>query len=431
MQIPRSERGSRTQQLKDALTTRNVAQALVTILVGCAFALATFLASAAASRWSDAVKEDIKWSAGLAEDVRYLFTEEAPFAFEYAATVARADALAAAAEGRPAPEQGAALLEAHTTRTIVEERRKDFQSLTDTLLSKRYWRQDHFDVESRLNDARADARSTVVADPAAVKASGDRYAVVALAVSLVPIVVAGAYLGWVHRSRRPNSGGAAVQREDDVALIPDPGRRGTGVAAGLAFAAWLLLVILPPLQIQRSLSEDEASAQASAGAVQVMRTVLVSNLAAGLEADLRRRADDFARRAEVRVDAYSVLPVDVTLGQAAIVDGERAMAGRYQSLAAATMPTVDPSPNISKQTVDELNADPDDWQRILTGQNDAAAAAEQAGKQDNAMTLAVVLAGITTTLTALAAANKKSRVVPVLAASALVAAVGSAAVGLR
>ena len=421
---------SRRPRVRREYTARNIAQAAVTIAVGAAFAFATFLAGEAAARWSDAVKEDIKWSAGLTEDVRYLFTEEAPFAFEYAATIARADALAAAAEGRPPAEMGAAVLEAHSTRTTVEGRREGYLSTGDSLLSDQYWVEDHFDVESRLHDAREDASSTVVADPDAAKASGNRYAAAALAVSLLPIAIAVGYLGWLQRTRRRTVTGTGARAEQDVALIPDPAGASRGGVAGLALMAWLLLVILPPLQIYLSLAEDEASAESSAGAVQVMRTILVSNLAAGLEADLLHQADDFARRAEARAEAYSLLPEEATPGQAAIIDAELAVVDTYRSIAKATTPTVEPGPNMSHETVQEITADPEEWQQILARQNEAAEEAEHAGQRDNAMTVAVVLAGITTTLTVLAAANRRSRSVRVLAASSLAGAAGAALLGL-
>lgn len=421
---------ARSRRVQRVLTSQNIAQATVTISVGIAFALATFLASEATARWSDAVKEDIKWSAGLIEDVRYLFTEEAPFAYEYATTVARADALAAAAEGRPPSEMGAAVLEAHATRTSVESRRVEYLSIGDTLLSDQYWRKDHFDVESRLDDARADARSTVVADPDAAKETGDRYAAAALAVSVVPIAIAIAYLGWVRWGKRRTTNRTGTRTDQNVALIPDPAAVSSGGAPGLAFLAWLLLVILPPFQIYLSLSEDEASTESSAGAVEVMRTILVSNLAASSEADLLRRAEDFAKRAEARAEAYSRLPEEATPGQAAIVDAELAMVDSYRSIAEETTPTVEAGPNISGETVQEISANPDDWQRILTEQNEAANEAVHAGQRDNAMTLAVVLAGITTTLTALASTNRRSRTVSVLAASSLAGAGGVALLGL-
>lgn len=420
-----TERGSR--RLRMILTGQNVAQAAVTISVGIAFAVATFLASEAAGRWSDAVKEDVKWSAGLIEDVRYLYTEEAPFAFDYAVTVARADALTAAAKGRPASEAGAALLEAHASRASVERRREEYLLNKGTLLSEEYWQQDHFDVAARLDDARADAKSTVKAEPDAAIASGDRYAMVALAASLIPIAIASGYLIWVvGRRRRVIRNAGAANAQEDVALIPDPAEAWYGGAAALALAAWLLLVLLPPIQISMSLAEDKASAESSAGAVEVMRTILVSNLAAGLEAELLHRAADFENRAEAREQAYGSLPEEATPGQAAIVDAERSMADKYTSIAQASIPSVKQSSNVSLDTVLEITADPDDWQQVLADQNDAADAAELAGQRDNAMTVAVVLAGITTTLTALAAANRTSRVVPLLAGVSLAGAGGIA-----
>lgn len=412
------------------LTRQNIAQATVTISVGIAFALATFLAGGAAGHWGNALKEDIKWSAGLTEDVRYLFTEEAPFAYEYAATIARADALAAAVEDRLPSQMGAALLEAHAIRSSAESRREDFLARGDTLLEDKYWQEDHFDVDSRLKDARADARTTVVADPEAVNDTGDRLATAALGVSLVPVLIAAAYLGWIVRGRRRTGGGAEAEPGEELDLIPDPTGVARGGVAGLAFLAWLLLVILPPLQIYLSLAEDKASAESSAGAVAVMRTILVSNLAASFEVNALSQAEDFKNQADARAEAYRLLPADATSGQAAIVEADNAMVSRYRAIAEATTPSIQPGPDITEETVQEITADPDDWQQILAVQNAAADETEHAGQRNNAMTLAVVLAGIATTLTALAEANRRSRAVPTLAALSLGCAGGVALLGL-
>lgn len=424
---------SRLGRFRAALGTRNVAQAVVTISVGVAFAVATYLAGQATDHWNRAVKDDVKWSAGLIEDARYLFADEAPFAYEYATTVARADALTESAAGLPPREATAALIEARATSSGVQGRRDQFLLAGDTLLDDRYWTGDHFDVATRLEDARASARTTVVADPAALEATGDRYAAAAVTVALVPIVVAGGYLvlaAWRRRRAGPTPRRHAADADGDVALIPDPVDPSRAGIATLAFLAWVLLVVLPPLQIQQSLRTDQANAESSAGAVAVMRSVIVSNLAAGFATAIQQEAEVLRTRAEARALAYSRLPPESVPGQLAILRAEARMILRYGEIAEATTQTLNTDTTLDDTTRDAIRADPEDWQPVLAEQNAATARAEQSDQRDNALTLALVLAGIATTLAALAAVDRRSRSVPVLTAVALAAAGGATLLGL-
>ena len=148
-------------------------------------------------------------SAGLVEDARYLFVDEAPVAYDYAVAQARADALVEAAEGRPGSEQGAALIEAEPPATAalisraLRSGRRTWSPPADSLLEEHYWVEDHFHVGQRL--LRPLPVGAGGAGPESGGAAGDRYALAALLVSVAPVPVAAGLLWRRSLGRRPRS----------------------------------------------------------------------------------------------------------------------------------------------------------------------------------------------------------------------------------
>lgn len=334
----------------------------------------------------------------------------------------------AAASELPPSQAGPALVEGHLARSGVTVRRELFQSTGDTLLDDKYWRTDHFDVAQRLEDVRA--RAFIGADPRGAEAAGDGYADWAMVVAVLPVLIAGGYLAWWWlRRRRGAAGSGATGASVDVGLIPDPTDTTTSVAV-LAFSAWLLLVLLPPFQIEQSLEGAKAGSRSATGAVGVMRSVIVSSLAASFEQQVQQTAESLEKKVDARAALYAALPHEATVGQAAILAAEHEVRPRYDDIAKATARTVRRDTTLDRRTVAAVTADPDDWQTELAAQQDATDRAGEAGMRDNAMTLALVLAGVATTLAALAAADRRSRAVPVMTALALAGAAGSALLGV-
>jgi hypothetical protein len=411
-------------------SSRNVAQAGVTVVVAGAFAVATYLSGQASERWSQSVTENVKWSAGLSEDARYLFVDEAPFAYEYTVAQERADLLVEASLERPPSEQGAALIEADLIRKSMEIRRMDLVASGDSLLEEEYWVEDHFHIGQRFQDLRGS--ETVVADPESDRIAGDWYARAALGISLIPLPVAAWYvLAWSRRGRKIGSRPSVSPTGGrDVELIPDPSlnhaRRGVAL---VALGAWILLVILPPLQVYQSLRNSEAETAAANGAVVVMRDVIVGNLVASFGVQVQDRAVSLQGMAERRAINYEHLPRSATRGQGAIVLADTQMKPRYEQLADETIASSLDTPDLDHAATAALAAGPADWARDLTEQRARADQADRASRRYDAMTLALVLAGIATTLAALAQAERRSFTVPIMAGVALIAAGSIALVG--
>jgi hypothetical protein len=404
--------------------TGNHAQAAVTITVAVAFALATYLANRASDEWSQSVTTELRWSAGLIEDARYLYVDEAPLAYEYITSQERADALVAEASGADMAEAGAALIEADLIRKSVEIRRADLLASGDSLLDEEYQVGDYFHVGKRLEVLRE--QHAIPADAGAGSARADTYRTLALAVALIPVPVAAGYL-FVFVWRRQQ---AMRGTHEDVALIPDPReakvRRGTAV---VALAAWVLLVLVPPLQLFHSTRSAEASSEAARGAVVVMREVTVGNLAASFQVQVHNRSVTLQGMAQRRAIAYDNLPAGATPGQGAIVRADDTMASRYEELASATIKSATDAPGLGAPTLEALEAGPARWAEVLQVQNRRAEASARASARNNAMTLALVLAGIATTLAALARTDKQSFSLPIMAGVAVLGGAVTALVG--
>jgi hypothetical protein len=80
----------RLRPAQSRITGSNLLQTAVTILVAVALAVAALIASGAADRWQSSVRADVKRSAGIVEDVREVYGDEAPLGLDVALADTRA-----------------------------------------------------------------------------------------------------------------------------------------------------------------------------------------------------------------------------------------------------------------------------------------------------------------------------------------------------
>ena len=161
------------------LGTANLLQVGVSIVIAALFGLATYLADGAGGGWQSAVREEVKSTAAMVEDVHYIYTGEAPVAFTVATGSVRADTLASSQGEAAALEADIARLATKTVRDAVKIDNRLFQS-TYQLPNGGY------DVARRLGDERSAGSDA----PGALMRAGDRRATQALFVSLT------AGIGW-------------------------------------------------------------------------------------------------------------------------------------------------------------------------------------------------------------------------------------------
>ena len=172
-------------------------------------------------------------------------------------------------------------------------------------------------------------------------------------------------------------------------LIPDPSinlaRRGVAL---VALGAWILLVIIPPLQVFQSLRNSEAETAAANGAVVVMRDVIVGNLVASFGVEVHNRAVSLQGMAERRKINYDQLPRSATPGQGALVLADTQMKPRYKQLVEETIASSSDAPDLDRSAAAALAAGPADWARDLAEQRARADQADRASRRNDALTLA-------------------------------------------
>ena len=422
-------------QLKYMERGGNQAQAVVSVLVALAFSLATLVAAQAQDKWQGALREEVKYSAAMVEDVRYVYGDEAQVGFNVATSIARADALAAAAEGRAQPEAWPALIEAHSVRTAAERLQKAYASEDASLLEERYRDGDYFDVLARLADARQDTEHVVEADPESVATSGTRLANWALVIALVPIPFAVLYfvLWRVWRRRPPTADDddpEDTEDTEDVALLPSlSGARGRRGVFELQLAAWLLLILIPPLQIYHSSLADEATADAARAAVQVMRDVEVGNTTARFDASVETWLIQRTGMRETRELDVKSLGREAVAGQAALIAADASAEPVYRRIADGMLRNPGSGDDLDGETRAAISAGPEEWDALVKHQRDLSFRADEAGRRSDIMTLALLLAGVATTLGALTAADRRSFSVAAMAGATVVGAAVAAALG--
>lgn len=176
-----------TQQAESPLVTRTPASAAavqerrdrtVALLLASAAVLAaiiatraSFLANEAAGHWQQAVRLEIQRAAATVEDVRYVYTSEAPLAYRIAEAQAREQAFREQAEGAAEEIQAALLFEADVQKGLADS----LIPASEIAADPKYALPDGgFDLTTRLADNRALNPDLVAVDPDAEMDVGDR-----------------------------------------------------------------------------------------------------------------------------------------------------------------------------------------------------------------------------------------------------------------
>jgi hypothetical protein len=395
------------------------------VLLAALLAWATWLNSSASDDWQAASTETVKWSAGVLEDARFVYADEAPTAFDVARLEVRADVL----EALRTPAGSLVAVEAASARKTAGELARAASG--NTLLKGGYRLGDRgYDVQRRLGDAlRGDRLDHGVA--AALRTEGDRHfrnsllAAWATLPVLLGFLVARLVMAFRRRSRHT---------AEDVGLVPDPWTtRRNRIPNALALFAWGGAVVLAALQLSVS------GLAARDGADALTRATEVSTVALG--GQLFSSLHDSAIRgpAVVAMSALSRQFVNVSVDDAAqqsLGEAEEAAAARWSTVAAqmGRQPTAEDGFDDVTRRV--LTAGPDDWRAALDGQQRAADQAAREGDAANLCGLALLLSvlGATSAAVARVASRRKTLVVVLSAlflilATALAISAGVNAVG--
>ncbi len=165
------------------LTAAAIAVAIVGGRASLRSADATYL-------WQDAVRQEVKQAAAYVEDIRFVYSSEAPIALRVTEARLRQEELS-----------NAVATAAPTVRSLLEVERqaqaevaKALTQNVDLVADPRYQTADGFDIGRRLADARGRNPDLVAIEPDAPQAEGDDASDHAIRLVAVTPVIAGAFL---------------------------------------------------------------------------------------------------------------------------------------------------------------------------------------------------------------------------------------------
>lgn len=348
-------------------------------------AAAAYLSGSAGGDWQSAAREETRWSAAAVEDVRSVYLEETPRAFTVTLAEIRRGVYRTelgAGPDRLGDESEIAGYDEQLARATASEA---------PLVDERYELDGGgYDVNARLADLTS---SEIARGRDAVEesmAAGDARQRVSwvLALLCVPCVIA-----FVVLRRRPAS--RASEAPDDPDVIPDPWQvRGRGWVAWGAFVAWLLLALLPVVQVDVGGRAARAGAESSRLATQVTSEIELSQLHSSLVNDIRFTGLELTNAADAR-DVAAVGQEDAELSRWAAA--ERAVASRWSEAAAAMVASPEFEDGIDPALVAAINTDPDDWEQRGEEQAEASDTASRLGSSDTFLAVSLLLAALAAT----------------------------------
>src|SRR3954468_7999925 len=142
--------------------------ALAAIVAAILGARASLVSSDASGAWQTAVREEVKRSAALVEDVRYVYGAEAAVAVQAAAASVEADELRKSAGPLNGAEKTAVETEAFVRQTSADV----MSGVSDLTNDPKYRAGDGYDVATRLADLRNQHPELVELDPGATMDQG-------------------------------------------------------------------------------------------------------------------------------------------------------------------------------------------------------------------------------------------------------------------
>ena len=389
----------RRRPAESRITGSNLLQTAVTILVAVVLAVAALFASGAADQWQSSVREDVKRSAGIVEDVREVYGDEAPVGLDIALADARA-------------QQGDDD-DALTEQQVVFAVRRAYRGKDHLVADDRYLRAGHgYDVARRLADVRRESPGLVRLDPERAASKGDDKRALSSVVALVtvPLVVLYLLTELVLRARARRRSASA--QADEVGLVPrpwsSPGPSRLGVS--VALAAWLAVALLPVLALRFDNEEQRANALAARRAVDVSTMIAASGIAFSFRVHSQQRVlglDTHALGRQIVALDSSDANDGARLADLGRAEAQTAQRGRLVVAEMSRAPSARDGTDAA--TLQAVNASHAATDAVRVDQNKQADVAERAGRRANQMNLALLLSALTLSLGALAATGRGTR----------------------
>jgi hypothetical protein len=409
------------RRIDSGVTGSTLLQTLVTVVVAVVVALAAIEAGAAAGEWQASSRREIKRDAAALEDIRYVYLDEAPAGLEVALAEARS-AVRGDAEGA-------------TQQTVAGTLRHGglFEGGRYRLA------EGGFDVARRLGDVRRGRGELVRIDPDAAVAAGDRRRRTAMAIVLlvIPLVLSFLVVDFVMRRRQRRRAGPPAAEEEAAAQGPLPRRwsapRPGPLGLSVALVAWLVVTLLPVLQVHFGNQAQRAGALSTRRAVEVSTEVgggtTFTSFRGNSVKRVTRLATEGPARRLVALDTQDPATKDELLAEARADD---AASRRGLSIVESMAREPDAASGVDSATREILTAGTAKATATAAEQRRESTRAEHAGLRSGRVSLALLFGGLALSLSGLAARDRGGRrnavhgVAAVLLAAALLAAVSVA-----
>ena len=377
----------------------------VVLIMTVGASIATWQFSAAGGAWQNSVRQEIRHSAALQEDVRFVYADEAPLAFRAATERARADRLR---EVRPSSRLAVSeyTLASQTAFGLTS------RAAPDSLLGERELADGDlgYNVPRRLAEVRAREPALRDLDPEAAHLRGDRYAlrggVTALMVAALAVAVAGVSAGRrlfapggaglaVMGPAAQAAGGFAVVGSGDGSVVEFGDRFGDGSVVAFRLVAWVLLVVLPLAGLWTAAAQQRAQAVAARQAVRLSTGIAAS----GERASLLSASLTAVEIAELQATARELAALDAgsegdTDAEYAVAAAEQATAGQARKIANAMGRVPATADGVDAATVAALSSAESQWPAMRREQSRQVDLAEWAGRRGALLSGAAALTAV-------------------------------------
>lgn len=376
------------------ISLSNLVQGLVTILVAVAAAVAALVTGSAAGKWQESASIETTRSLATIEDVRHVYTAEAPGALEIAFAEARAEQLGGGA--------------AETERAVLSAARQAMDE--NNLAAKRYAQAGGgYDVPRRLADVRQQNADLVRLDPDEALEEGDRKFRIALLIlaATVPLVLGYVVTDAILRRRRPPAAASEEQPSADVGFVPRPWASGTRrrLWVSVALVAWLAITLLPSLQQYYAGKAQRTGALAARTGTEFATILQTSNLVSSFAITSQQRALWVSSHG-LGSQLAALDSSDPGEAEELMADGrtEEAVGNRALEIALAMGRPPSPDDELDPATVRAVSASQGDVQAIVREKRAEDERAADLGAKGTRVAIAILFGALAGSLCALAAA---------------------------
>jgi hypothetical protein len=178
----------------------------------------------------------------------------------------------------------------------------------------------------------------------------------------------------------------------------------------VALIAWLAVVLLPNLQLHFDKREDQSEALAARHAAQISTALGASGFVSSFQVNAGRAAKYERSRGLARAQAaLGVEDPALAAELAAQSKLERRRGDRAEAIALAMGREPTKGDGVDALTRAAVRSSPTEAELLVREQNDTVSSAQEAGRKGTRVTLALLLAGLTLSLSAVAVVERPRR----------------------